>query len=121
MTPSGEQEPAPFRQAAAYRPVGVDMLQIGLEHVDLIEVGQQRGWLQEQGDPFSTMASASVLHDAIGLTHRKPGNPAKSPSVEQSLSSCSTAKGSDMSIWHRVVVNPRQREIFFEDIGMTLG
>src|ERR1700732_1760466 len=46
MQPGGEQEAAPRRQAAdkefKYRRVGVAMIQISLDHVDLIKVGQQR-------------------------------------------------------------------------------
>lgn len=46
MQPGGEQEAAPRRQAAdkefKYRRVGVAMIQISLDHVDLIKIGQQR-------------------------------------------------------------------------------
>lgn len=55
--PGGEQESAPRRQAAheqfEHRRVGVAMIQIGLNHVDLIKVGQQRtGCGFQCGNPF---------------------------------------------------------------------
>ena len=57
LEPGGEQKPAPRRQAAheqlEHRRLGVAMIQIGLDHVDLIKVGQQRAGCGFQCDkPF---------------------------------------------------------------------
>src|SRR5690242_20341465 len=54
LQPSGDQKTAPRRQTAheqfEYRGFGVAMIQIGLDHVDLIEVGQQWAGCGVHGD-----------------------------------------------------------------------
>jgi hypothetical protein len=75
MQSGGEQEAAPRRQAAdeefEHCRIGVAMIQISLDHVDLIKIGQQRtdGGFQ-CGSPFSvTMISPNGEGTYCGVRH----------------------------------------------------
>lgn len=98
LQPGGEQNPRRGGKTAHEqfedRGGGVAMIQIDLNHLDLIEVGRQRAGFGFQCDDSFQPANREYdcPYDAIGLSQRNSGNRAKSPSVEQRVSPCSTAK-----------------------------